>query len=226
MARLQDSGEGIDPELWSQAWPLEESLAALGVSVWPMVDVEADDRWPSAAAVTSGDPDVEQVIICTPDKDLGQCVQDTRGPARPAQEPADRRGRDHRQVSVWRPPPSPTTSPSSGTAPTGSRGCPAGVPSPPPPSWPDGPSRGHPTRPRGLGRHGARGRQAGDDPAGGPRRRGAVQGAGHAPDRSLHCCVGWRTSGGAEPTDDFPRLCAEFDARGLGRRAEALAAAR
>ncbi len=72
------TGEGVDPELWSQAWPLEESLAALGVFVWPMVDVEADDALASAAAVATGDPLVEQVIICTPDKDLGQCVDGTR----------------------------------------------------------------------------------------------------------------------------------------------------
>ena len=72
------TGEEIDPELWSQAWPLEESLAALGVFVWPMVDVEADDALASAAAVATGDPLVEQVIICTPDKDLGQCVDGTR----------------------------------------------------------------------------------------------------------------------------------------------------
>ncbi len=72
------TGEGIDPDLWSQAWPLEESLAALGVFVWPMVDVEADDALASAAAVAADDPGVEQVVICTPDKDLGQCVQGTR----------------------------------------------------------------------------------------------------------------------------------------------------
>jgi 5'-3' exonuclease len=72
------TGEGIDPDLWSQAWPLEDSLAALGVVVWPMVDVEADDALASAAAVAGDDPGVEQVVICTPDKDLGQCVQGTR----------------------------------------------------------------------------------------------------------------------------------------------------
>ncbi len=72
------TGEGIDPDLWSQAWPLETSLAALGVFVWPMVDVEADDALASAAAVAAADPEVEQVVICTPDKDLGQCVEGTR----------------------------------------------------------------------------------------------------------------------------------------------------
>jgi len=69
------TGEGVDPDLWSQAWPLEEALGALGVVVWPMVDVEADDALASAAAVAGEDPAVEQVLICTPDKDLAQCVR-------------------------------------------------------------------------------------------------------------------------------------------------------
>jgi 5'-3' exonuclease len=72
------TGAGVDPELWSQAWPLEGVLLALGVVVWPMVELEADDALASAAAVASDDPAVDQVVICTPDKDLGQCVQDTR----------------------------------------------------------------------------------------------------------------------------------------------------
>jgi 5'-3' exonuclease len=72
------TGEGVDPNLWSQAWPLEEALEALGVVVWAMVDDEADDALASAAAVADDDPAVEQVLICTPDKDLGQCVRGTR----------------------------------------------------------------------------------------------------------------------------------------------------
>jgi 5'-3' exonuclease len=72
------TGEGIDPDLWSQAWPLEAGLAALGVVVWPMVDLEADDALASAAEVARDDAAVEQVVICTPDKDLGQCVSGTR----------------------------------------------------------------------------------------------------------------------------------------------------
>ncbi len=72
------TGEGIDPDLWSQFWPLEEALTAMGVLVWPMVDAEADDALASAAAVAEDDPSVEQVVICTPDKDLGQCVRGTR----------------------------------------------------------------------------------------------------------------------------------------------------
>ncbi len=72
------TGEGVDADLWSQAWPLEAALLALGVVVWPMVDLEADDALASAAAVTGDDAGVEQVVICTPDKDLGQCVSGTR----------------------------------------------------------------------------------------------------------------------------------------------------
>ena len=66
------------PTCWSQAWPLEAALSALGVVVWPMVELEADDALASGAAVAADDPAVEQVIICTPDKDLGQCVRGTR----------------------------------------------------------------------------------------------------------------------------------------------------
>jgi 5'-3' exonuclease len=65
---------GMDPLLLAQFDWLEDALRALGVAVWPMVDVEADDALASAAAVAAADPRVEQVIICTPDKDLGQCV--------------------------------------------------------------------------------------------------------------------------------------------------------
>ena len=73
MAHVQD-GEGIDPLLKSQFPLLEDALVALGVTVWAMVDLEADDALASAAARAAADPRVEQAIICTPDKDLGQCV--------------------------------------------------------------------------------------------------------------------------------------------------------
>jgi 5'-3' exonuclease len=68
------TGEGIDPLLREQFPMLEDALTALGVTVWPMVDYEADDALASAAMVAAADDRVEQVIICTPDKDLGQCV--------------------------------------------------------------------------------------------------------------------------------------------------------
>jgi 5'-3' exonuclease len=72
------TGEGIDPELWSQFPLLEEALAAAGIVVWPMVEFEADDALASGAAIAARDTRVERVIICTPDKDLAQCVRGTR----------------------------------------------------------------------------------------------------------------------------------------------------
>lgn len=72
------TSEGVAPELLSQFPLLEEALATMGVVVWPMVYYEADDALASAAAKAAQDDRVRQVIICTPDKDLGQCVVGTR----------------------------------------------------------------------------------------------------------------------------------------------------
>jgi 5'-3' exonuclease len=72
------SSAGVDPALLAQFHPLEDALRALGVTVWPMVDFEADDALASGAAQAVRDPRVTRVIICTPDKDLGQCVRGTR----------------------------------------------------------------------------------------------------------------------------------------------------
>jgi len=72
------TGAGIEPELYAQFPLLEEALAAAGVTVWPMVEFEADDALASAAAIAARDPRVDRVVICTPDKDLAQCVQGTR----------------------------------------------------------------------------------------------------------------------------------------------------
>ena len=72
------TGAGIDPELLSQFQLLEDAITALGVAVWPMVEVEADDALAAAAKDAAEDPRVERVIICTPDKDLAQCVRGTR----------------------------------------------------------------------------------------------------------------------------------------------------
>ena len=72
------TGEGIDPALLAQFEPLEDALRALGVVVWAMVEFEADDALAAAAAVAAADLRVEQVIVCTPDKDLAQCVRDDR----------------------------------------------------------------------------------------------------------------------------------------------------
>jgi len=68
------TGDGVDPELFAQFEMMEEALDALGVAVWAMVELEADDALASAAKVAAADRRVERVIICTPDKDLGQCV--------------------------------------------------------------------------------------------------------------------------------------------------------
>ena len=72
------TGEGLDPLLYGQFQPLEQALHALGVVVWPMVEFEADDALAAAAAMAADDPRVEQVVVCTPDKDLAQCVRGTR----------------------------------------------------------------------------------------------------------------------------------------------------
>ena len=68
------TGAGIEPELASQFGILETALEALGLVVWPMVELEADDALASAAWVAAEDPAVGRVVICTPDKDLAQCV--------------------------------------------------------------------------------------------------------------------------------------------------------
>jgi len=72
------TGEGIDANLLSQFPLLEEALAAFGVVVWPMIEYEADDALAAAALKAAADPRVTQVRICTPDKDLAQCVSGTR----------------------------------------------------------------------------------------------------------------------------------------------------
>ncbi len=72
------TGEGIESDLWAQFPLLEEVLSAAGLVVWPMVEFEADDALAAAAVAAAKDPRVERVIICTPDKDLAQCVRGTR----------------------------------------------------------------------------------------------------------------------------------------------------
>jgi len=72
------TGEGIDPALHRQFGALEEGLAAMGIAVWPMVELEADDGLASAAHLASLDDDVQRVSIWTPDKDLAQCVRGDR----------------------------------------------------------------------------------------------------------------------------------------------------
>jgi 5'-3' exonuclease len=72
------TAEGIEPALLAQFHPLEEALDTMGVVVWPMVELEADDALASAAHIAAADERVEKVCIWTPDKDLGQCVRDDR----------------------------------------------------------------------------------------------------------------------------------------------------
>lgn len=72
------TGDGIEPDLLEQFTLLEDALTALGVVVWPMVEFEADDALAAAATLAEADPRVQRVIICTPDKDLAQCVRGER----------------------------------------------------------------------------------------------------------------------------------------------------
>jgi len=78
MWRGYKTGAGIQPDLLAQFPLLEEALSALGVAVWPMVEFEADDALAAGAAAAAADVRVGRVIICTPDKDLAQCVRGTR----------------------------------------------------------------------------------------------------------------------------------------------------
>lgn len=72
------TGAGIEPDLFAQFPLLEEALSAAGVVVWPMIEFEADDALAAAAVAAAADPAVDRVVICTPDKDLAQCVRGTR----------------------------------------------------------------------------------------------------------------------------------------------------
>src|SRR5437667_4083867 len=72
------TGEGIEPDLLAQFPLLEDTLSAAGIVVWPMVEFEADDALAAAAVAAARDKRVERVVICTPDKDLAQCVRGTR----------------------------------------------------------------------------------------------------------------------------------------------------
>jgi 5'-3' exonuclease len=72
------TGEGMEPALIAQFQPLEEALADMGIAVWPMIELEADDALASAAAIASEESRVQKVCIWTPDKDLAQCVRGDR----------------------------------------------------------------------------------------------------------------------------------------------------
>ncbi len=72
------TGDGVEPALLAQFQPLEDALAAMGVAVWPMIELEADDALASAARIAAADARVERVCLWTPDKDLAQCVRGER----------------------------------------------------------------------------------------------------------------------------------------------------
>jgi len=72
------TGDGIEPALLAQFHPLEEALAAMGIAVWPMIELEADDALASAARIAAEDERVQKICIWTPDKDLAQCVRGER----------------------------------------------------------------------------------------------------------------------------------------------------
>ena len=90
------TGEGIEPALLAQFDPLEEALTAMGVAVWPMIELEADDALASAARIASEDRRVEKICIWTPDKDLAQCVRGDRVVQ------IDRRGKKIRDAAAVR----------------------------------------------------------------------------------------------------------------------------
>jgi len=90
------TGDGIEPALWRQFHPLEQALAAMGVAVWPMVELEADDGLASAARLAVDDRRVDKVCIWANDKDLAQCVRGERVVQ------VDRRGKEIRGASAVR----------------------------------------------------------------------------------------------------------------------------
>ena len=173
------SSAGMDPLLLAQFDWLEDALRALGVAVWPMVDVEADDGLASAAVVAADDPRVEQVIICTPDKDLGQCVGgkvvqldrrqdkliDADGVVAKFGVPAE-------SIADWLALVGDSADGFPGLPGFGAKiGSDAARPLRPP--------RRHPGRRRRLGRHGAWRGQVGGDARRAARGRRPVQGVGH-----------------------------------------------
>jgi 5'-3' exonuclease len=121
------TGEGIDPDLLAQFPLLEETLSAAGIVVWPMVEFEADDALAAAALAAARDTRVDHVIICTPDKDLAQCVRGTRIVQLNRRTRVTRDEAGVMQSSASHRRRSPTTSPLSATRPTAIRACQAGA---------------------------------------------------------------------------------------------------
>ena len=161
------TGEGVDPDLWSQAWPLEEALAALGVLVWPMVELEADDALASGARGGRRGPGRRAGRHLHAGQGPGPVrAGDPGGAAGPPQGHPDRRGRRRRQVR-GRPGlhprlPRPRGRQRGRVSRLGGLGGQVGRHRP----GPLGPHRGHPARPRRLGGDGAGRGQARHDAAG------------------------------------------------------------
>jgi hypothetical protein len=168
------TGEGIDPELRQQFPLLEDALRSAGFTVWPMVEVEADDALGAAAAVAEADPSVTRAIICTPDKDLAQCVRDPKvvqfdrraGVFRDTAGVIEKFGVEPESIPDWLGLVGDTADGFPGLA--GHR--PAPVP----------PHRAHPAASGPVGHHRAGQRQALRHPCGAPRRRAAVPPDRHA----------------------------------------------
>ena len=194
----------MDPEILAQIPVVERALGRPAFAVWPMVEYEADDALGAAAAIADADDRVEQVLIVTPDKDLGQCVRGNESRAvRPSQAGDHRRGRRRSRSSASAPRRSPTTSASSATPPTASRACRAGAPRAPRRARPLRPPRGHPAGGRAVGRRRpARRGEAVGDAAGRTWPRPCCS-AGSPPsstDVDVGAVDDWRWTG---PTDDF-----------------------
>jgi hypothetical protein len=220
------SSAGLDPQLLGQFGLLEVALEAMGVVVWPMVELEADDALAGAAAAAADDPRVEQVVICTPDKDLGQCVRGGRVVQ------LDRRNRvvyDEARVTA-----------KFGVAPASIPDYLAlvgdsadGLPGPARLGGQVGRGRarplrhhrGHPRRARAVGGGGPRPPRPGRHPAGPAPAGHALQGPGHPPGRPLAAPRGRRLRW-AGPTPLFGEVCQRIDARSLATAAARVAGRR
>ena len=216
---------GRRPDLWPRPGP-RGGLGALGVLVWPMVEVEADDALASAAAVAADDPRWSRSSSAPLTRTWASASRDPRGAARPAEGHRDRRRWRHRQVRR-RPASIPDYLALVGDSADGFPGLAGwGAKSAATVLARWRPHRGDPSGPRRLGRRCPGRRQAGDDLATRVARHARLfkELATLRIDRSLLGDVDelrWRG-----PTDDFAALCADLDAPGIARRAEALAATR
>ena len=221
------TGEGVDPDLWSQAWPLEDGAHRPGGP--GLADGRARGGRRAGQRRGRGRRRPGGGAGHHLHAGQGSRAVRARGPRRaagPAQGPADRRGRASPPSSGWARPPSPTTWRSSATAPTAFPGLPGGGPSRPPPCWPGGPTSrtSRPIPATGMSRCAARPSWR--------RRCGSVttrRGSSRSWRRcasTARCCSRWTTCVGRARRVISPQVCADLDAPGIARRAEALAATR